>query len=200
MALVWNLPFPLFLIYGHTLCFTVFSATVALQQSPPSPKQQLASLANMNFGTWEIEKMVDGKMSCCYGCNRSRAGAALQPAALPAQHSTVCGVRATLPCTALNISWLSNTALSTRKIARYCTVLCSYGWSTGTVLYTGSVHTALSTRMMARHFRDISSLYPLSSRLGTYEDSRPRGDIILCSICNGHFKEIQHDYKPWLLP
>ena len=135
MALVWNLPFPLFLIYGHKLCFTVFSATVALQQSPPSPKQQLASLANMNFGTWEIEKMVDGKMSCCYGCNRSRAGAALQPAALPAQHSTVCGVRATLPCTALNISWLSNTALSTRKIARYCTVLCSYGWSTGTVLY-----------------------------------------------------------------
>jgi hypothetical protein len=29
-------------------------------------------------------------------------------------------------CTALNISWLSDTALSTRKIARYCTVL--YIW------------------------------------------------------------------------
>ena len=28
---------------------------------------------------------------------------------------------AALHCTALNISWLSNTALSTRKIARYCT-------------------------------------------------------------------------------
>ena len=66
MALVWNLPFPLFLIYGHKLCFTVFSATVAIQQSPPSPKQQLASLANMNFGTWEIEKKVDDITSCCF--------------------------------------------------------------------------------------------------------------------------------------
>ena len=71
----------------------------------------------------------------------------------------------TLPCTALNISWLSNTALSTRNIARYCTVPCSYGWSTGTVLYTGSVRTALSTRMIARHFRDIFSLYPADSEL-----------------------------------
>ena len=50
-------------------------------------------------------------------------------------------------------------------VKRYCTVLCSYGWSTGTVLYTGSVHTALSNRMIARHFSDIFSLNPAASEL-----------------------------------
>ena len=52
-------------------------------------------------------------------------------------------------CTALNISWLSDTALSIRKIARYCTVLYC------TVLYCTVLYPYEDER------RDIRSNIPL---------------------------------------
>ena len=41
------------------------SATVALQHPPPSPKQQLDSLANMNIGNGKFSRKVDGETGCC---------------------------------------------------------------------------------------------------------------------------------------